>query len=334
VPEQDDSAHAVVERFTFDEHEITEVTGQSVMRRFVLPIVGIRPDGEVESLGTAFCVGLVPAPVLVTAWHVVDNFIRINSAALKRGRASIEAVLETGQADGGRPIPVRHAVHYLESKVAHGHEWLGPTHASEEGFHSDVALLVLSEVMDDGNPFFPDYLGPIGFGLPDSAAWSYAFGYPDLRASIKPDKNGYNVLVVDRKLMRASGHVLRSFPEGPTDYSLVNGPAIKSDLAMPWGMSGGPVLVDDVGVCAVVSRALDPKTPGDKWTSYAVGLGPALDLPVAHEPGAKVLSLRDLVASGAVITVGELPPPLPGSPEVEVHRFTPFEDTETESTPT
>jgi hypothetical protein len=323
VPDVDEASPAV-EIFAFSGHQILDVPESSRLHRVVLPVVGVTAGGEAKALGTAFCIASSRPCVLVTAWHVVDRFIRENKSGLERGPASIQIVLALGASDDekdlGRPIPVHRVVHHRGSKVSRGAEWLGPESQSESGFQSDIALLTLPLVQDAvGRDFCPDQIG-IGFGLPDSSAWTYAFGYPGMRVRRIVDEQDINVLDVQRVLRRSAGHVVRSSPNGDPEEPLV-GPSFEADLAMPWGMSGGPVLADDQTVCAAVSLALDPESPNGVWKSHAAGLAPALDLPVHNEPGVGPLTLRELVDAGAVLALGDVPPASPQSPDAEVFIF-------------
>lgn len=167
----------------------------SETQRAILPVIGIRSDGKIEGLETAFCVCDDPI-VLVTAKHVIERFIVDNRQDLAAGAATIQVVWETDDknpdniTDLGAPIPVYRAVYYTASTVQREHEWMGPPGDDEKGLNSDLALLIPLRVLSGDAAVGPTPVQPLGFDLPARDACMYSFGYPEMFGENRHDGGG------------------------------------------------------------------------------------------------------------------------------------------------
>ena len=314
VAESEVDDGAVVERLTFAGRELKAIDEYTEIQRAVLPVIGIRADGIVEGLGTAYCVCDSPS-VLISARHVIEAFIRANRADLMAGTASIQVVWETNKknpdmaTDLGAPVPLYRTVFYTPSKVEHGQEWLGPPDESERGVSSDLAVLLPFGVQSGDREVGPSPSGPLGFSLPVTGAWVYAIGYPEMSGKIGVMADGGPVINWTRTPTASAGHVVRPYPEGQPGNLMVQGPSFDMDMELPHGMSGAPILSDGLGICAVASAAIDPLDPSDRWAAYATGLEPVLDLPLFERMEGGMLTLRHLINGGAVRATGAVPAP-------------------------
>ena len=91
------------------------------LQRAVMPVVGFA-NGQVEPFASAFCVS-VSMSLVLTAWHVLEDFVRDHAASLAAGTSHIAVVFETAEqlADGtyrGGPLPVFSASHIIGTDLA------------------------------------------------------------------------------------------------------------------------------------------------------------------------------------------------------------------------
>ncbi len=259
-----------------------------------MPIVSYK-EGEVSPLATCFSISRYLPHLVVTAAHVIDQFIADNEPQLRDGTCHIAALFESGDklqesdVDAGGPVPV------FEFFQRDG---------------TDLALLTLGEVTDGQERVVPDSIGPFSFTPPKAGQYCYGWGYPSMRAvtGVASDTDR-TVVEFSRQFAYTIGHITEVHPQG----SKVPGPLLQSDFPLLSGMSGGPVLADDEGICGVMSSSYEPFEEGEPWASFVSLLAPLLDfeislLDVEHSVERKVF-VRELVELGYIEVEGELPSP-------------------------
>ncbi len=268
----------------------------STVQQAVLPVVGFA-NGWLEPFATAFCIS-TRLSLALTAWHNIEKYVRTNGSALVQGTCQLAVMLETDQQlpDGrclGGPVPV-----YRVTRVP----------------DTDLALLQLYEVDSPGVTFTPMSLA-ISFQQPVVSEWCYGFGYP------APHLAGGNVQLgaagltagFSRSLHATAGNVLEVLPGGhgrrghPLDPTA---PMFDCDAPGPHGVSGGPFRTDSAGLCGLLSSALDPSRPGERWLTYVSLFTPLLGCPIQYHDGPSNLvdtTIRELAADGLLNVEGDLP---------------------------
>lgn len=280
----------------------------SDVQRTVLPVVGFA-NGWLEPFATAFCIS-TRLSLALTAWHTVEKFIDTHGAALVEGTSQLAVILETDQQlDDGRylggPVPV-----YRVTRVP----------------NTDLALLQLHEVEARGVTFTPMSLA-ISFRQPTANEWCYGFGYPapDLSGGgVQPDATGLTAKF-SRSLHATAGTVVEVLPggHGRQGHPLEpTAPMFDCDAPGPHGVSGGPFRTDSAGLCGLLSTALDPSQPGERWLTYVSLLTPLLGCPIQYHDGPESLvdaTVHELAASGLLDIEGDLPS---APPTLDVDRLT------------
>lgn len=114
--------HDPILEFRFEGPECRPLHDYTELQRAVMPLVGIA-DETVTPLATCFGIS-TSAPLVVTAWHVIQGFVREHHSALLDGSASIAAIWEANErVDGasldlGGPQPVCEIMYQDSSDLA------------------------------------------------------------------------------------------------------------------------------------------------------------------------------------------------------------------------
>lgn len=264
------------------------------LQRAIMPVVGVA-DGVVEPFATCFCISSTMS-LIVTAWHVVEEFMAGHRSELEAGASHLAVVYESdephqnGHGAIGGPLPVYSVSH-------------------QPGL--DLALLHLWDVDSSSGPVRPGSVAPVGFAPPPSGDYCYGFGYPHLAGGGIYEDKGRRAVDFVRVLHRTGGRVVDVFAEGNAAHLKLPGPHLDCDLPMPSGFSGGPVHTDKGGICGVMSTSYDPFDPGDRWASYVSLLAPLLAFPIrAQDAHGRMVeaTVHDLAVDGHITFHGELPP--------------------------
>lgn len=258
------------------------------VQQAVMPVVGW--DGaRLVALATAFAI--VADGILLTARHVVDDFVAEHADQMDEGEAGLYVLWETDEPSPtdptmmlGAPLPV---VGVSNHPVA------------------DLALLTVA--VPDARTL-PVLL--LNVGVPEIGVNCTALGYAHLKfdGAVLPPSQRTSVPVIDaERRLAASRGTVDDVHRTKRDSSRLNFPCFLTDARYDGGMSGGPVALDDGRVVGVVCSAADPGKHGTKWTSYATLLGPALELSVLLEDAGVVLphKLIDLIKNDRLNIVGE-----------------------------
>lgn len=281
----------------FTQPDIRQVDpSYSEVQRAVLPVVGFA-NGSLEPFATAFCISTTLSLAL-TAWHNVEKFITTHGAALAQGECQLAVMLETDQklGDGrylGGPVPVYRVTRVLDT---------------------DLALLQLYDVVSGGASFIPKSLA-ISFQEPTDGEWCYGFGYPAPHLVGGPVQLGTAGLTAEfaRSLHATAGTVLEVLPSGHGRQGHPLHPAapmFDCDAPGPHGVSGGPFRTDSAGLCGLLSTALDPSQPGERWLTYVSLFTPLLSCPIQYHDGSPNLvdaTIHELAAGGLLNYEGDLP---------------------------
>lgn len=306
--EEADRERAPLHSYRFTGAESMPLDGAyNELQRAIMPVVGVAND-FVEPFATCFCISSTMS-LIVTAWHVVDEFIADRRSSLGTGASHLAVIYESddpqpsGEGAIGGPLPV-YSVTY------------------QPGL--DLALLHLWDVESSVGPVRPGSIGPIGFGAPPADDYCYGFGYPQLGGGAIRWEDGRRIVDFVRVLHRTGGRVVEVFAAGHPAHLKLPGPHLDCDLPMPSGFSGGPVHTDHAGICGVMSTSYDPWEPGDRWASYVSLLTPLLAFPIRAQDAAGQpveATLYDLAMDGHVTVHGELPPRPPTFSNLEMITF-------------
>lgn len=284
---------APLHAFKFDGPEIHPVTEYTPLQTAIMPIVGVA-DGVVTPFATGFSIS-TSLPLIVTAWHVIDEFVDQNLDGLSDGSCYLAVLYESDERlpgtdlDLGGPMPVYQVAHRSDS---------------------DLALLVLFETTSRDRLIRPGSIAPISFGTPPADDYCYGFGYPHLKGGPIRNEDGRPIVEFQRTLHRTGGRVIETFPDGQEGHAMVPGPSFHCDAPAPSGMSGGPVSTDRAGICGALSSSLEPYEDTDPWTTYVTLLRPLLDFRVTlldEDGSTPSASVRDLVENGSINAAGDLP---------------------------
>jgi Trypsin-like peptidase domain len=280
----------------FSDPDIVEVSQYAEVQRAIMPVVSYR-DRTITPLATCFSIS-EHLPIIVTAAHVIRDFIEANADALVAGVSHIYVLYEAGQmvpgddVDLGGPIPVHQVL-------------VRP--------NTDLAVLVLGEVLDGDRVMFHGSINPIGFDVPVAGEHCYGFGYPAMTAGSLSARGDQHVVDFNRSFSETGGRVIEVFADGHDGHTKVPGPSMDCNFPMPSGLSGGPVLTDSAGICGVMSSSIEPFDEGDRWASFVTLLNPLLDftMDLVENGGTGVerkVSVRELISHGYIDTTGSLPP--------------------------
>lgn len=279
------------------------------LQRAIMPVVGVS-GGSVEAFATCFSISSSMS-LIVTAWHVIDDFVREHRAALEVGRAHAAVIYESdeptpsGRGAIGGPLPL-YSVSYRPGL--------------------DLALINLYDVDSSAGPVRPGSVAPVGFEAPPHGDYCYGFGYPQLTGGEVYLAQGRRTVDFVRVLHRTGGRVVETFADGHAAHTKLQGPHLDCDLPMPSGFSGGPVHTDKGGICGVMSSSYEPYDPGDRWASYVSLLTPLLAFPVSvQDADGKVVeaTLHELAVDGHITVHGELPTPPATFSDIETIVFGP-----------
>jgi hypothetical protein len=299
--------------FSFPDPDVRPVEGPySHLQQAIMPVVGMA-GGQVEAFASAFCIS-VSMSIVVTAWHVIDNFVTNNRIGLANGSCHLAVVFETSE-----KLP---AGHYLGGPL--------PVESVRHLEGTDLAVLRLFDVLSGDDLIVPARMAAIGFESPPPQDYCYGFGYPRLAGGPITRENGRPVVEFVRQLHVTGGRVWDVFPLGQNAAGRLSRwcPYFDCDAPTPGGMSGGPVMTDKAGLCGSVSTSYDPYEDGDRWASNVSLLAPLLACPVlcADGSGRTVeATIHELATDGHIDVHGRLPSP-PKARAVETLRF-PVPDT-------
>jgi Trypsin-like peptidase domain len=294
--------------FKFERAEIRPLTAYSELQKAIMPVVGLA-DGTLKPFATCFRISR-SLPIVITAWHVVSEFIEANGACLRDGSCHLAVIYETDaripgtDLDLGGPLPV--------FQVAHQEQ-------------SDLALMTLWDVTSNDTKVAPAAVAPISFRVPPMGDHCYGFGYPQLKGGDLVLEGGRRVVDFERTLHCTAGRVIDVFPEGQPGHAMVEGPSLHCDSPAPFGMSGGPVYTDQACICGAFSSAIAPFQSDDPWTSYVTLLQPMLDfeLTLQDPSGAEhSATVRELIENGDIEIEGAIPLRSHGEPQQETKTLT------------
>ena len=202
-------------------------------------------------------------------------------------------------------MPVRHISYWDAEEIS-----------EPRRFDADIAVMTLMEVDDNGNRHVLAPISPISFGTQRNDSM-VTVGYPGMKGSdaFLPKDVSSGVIELDRFLDVPAGVLEEMATDG---LGLVPGVVFQGSASAPSGMSGGPVLIGGLGVCAVISSSYEPGEENPGWTTMASSLGPMLDLPAFWEPPddhpPKLFTVRDLINGGWVAAADNMHIP-PSDPD-------------------
>jgi hypothetical protein len=290
----------------FDGPEIKRIEEYSPLQTAILPVAGLA-DGVLEPFATCFGISR-SLPIVVTAWHVVSDFIDANRAGLADGTCHLAVIYETDEPEPGTDFHIG-----------------GPLPVFEVAFQagSDLAVMTLWDVESKGRAVAPAAVAPIRFSVPEEGDYCYSFGYPHLKGSALQVEDGHRVVDFERTMHATGGRVIEAFAEGQPGHSKVRGPSMHCNAPAPSGMSGGPVSTDASGICGAISSSIAPFDETDPWSTFITLLHPLLDFEITLESsnGPGRFRLRDLVESGDIDIDGPIPPPPAARPPTTTLQF-------------
>lgn len=259
----------------------------SPLQLAIMPVVGW--DGRrLIPFGT--CFSMTSTGVVLTAWHVIEDFVEEYGGATHEGEAGLYVIYESDQPISlasqtviGGPIPV---VSYANSG------------------QNDICLLKLAL------PRRPQIrLPPIAVhvGRPVPGAGCSAIGYPLMSLEgdvLRREANLERVtdVVYERRVAVSRGRVEEIHDERRD--RMMDFPCFMTTARFDPGMSGGPVVTDDGQVCGIVCSdfQLAEAESGVGPISYASLLAPVLELEVAQSTGSATVT--ELAARGAIAVTG------------------------------
>jgi len=265
-------------RLNFDEEDSILVPQvRADVLTMLTPVMFRLPSGELQYLGTAFCIATLinGQAVFVTARHVIEDL--------------------EDDLDLDPMLFVPKSIHDASENLFVG---LSIEQVGVAQSHSDVALLRVD--LNTGAVPIDGTLRRVRIGLrrPELGKKMLALGYP--RQSIL-DENYFI-----RDFRASSGHIIEVYDD-QRDAGLGNFPSFRTTGLFAHGMSGGPVFISTGEVVGVVSWGSPPDddTPPDGYAALAAGLA-ELKIDLTDDNGIeREFTFGELVELGAITTSQE-----------------------------
>lgn len=251
------------------------------IQKAVMPVIGWT-GRRLIPYGTCFSIS--PRGIVLTAWHVIQDFVEKYGAATHQGDAGLYVLLETDE--------------QLDDSSQDVFGGLLPVVSYAEDGETDVCAMKVA--FPKGRHLELPAIA-IDVGIPATRAKCCAVGYPkmaldgeDLRREITVEAS--SEVDYKRQLAVSTGeiaevHLIKRDP------SFLKFPSFMTTAHFDSGMSGGPVIIDNGLVCGMVCAGFDlDGTEQDIGSiSYASLLAPVLRLSVVQSDGsAKKLAQLDI----------------------------------------